>query len=478
MTWTSSSRATGLLYEARTALTPGALELACHAAVPPVLDVGFLHLLRVNFFIDPPTVLGYAAEAELLNSPLFQESGAGLYEVDPHLRSLLLAALDAAYGFERLTKVALLLEQYTNHADPWQPRELEFAQRLTALSIVEPARAADWLANAQQAAAGRATFGQEWFVAMRKRLTDAPAQAANLTEELTRLQTAEPSLDTARALGRLGLLPGADNATIKTTLLTLARHPDAAVAALATEVIETLQTLSRSDPTSVRENDGTHVDLLSLLSTNARALRDSVHMIRSWRVEHYMLRIPIGVLRDGGMVDLDLKEAAQGGSGPHGLLIGTGGSGRHDLLRAMVAALAITHGPETLNFLLIDGRWNTTFGPLALLPHNAGTITELAGDPRQADRLADALENELIHRQKLFRDAGDVASLRDYRWPAREPAYRCCPPCWWSATSSPSCCRPVRESSSCSGGSGGPAGRSASTCSCRHAGWRRVSWMS
>lgn len=45
------------------------------------------------------------------------------------------------------------------------------------------------------------------------------------------------------------------------------------------------------------------------------------------RANRDQLRAPIGVGADGGTVELDLKESAQDGMGPHGLLIGATGSG-------------------------------------------------------------------------------------------------------------------------------------------------------
>ncbi|XGU19732.1 FtsK/SpoIIIE domain-containing protein [Rhodococcus sp. 3Y1] len=40
------------------------------------------------------------------------------------------------------------------------------------------------------------------------------------------------------------------------------------------------------------------------------------------------LRVPIGVGQDGNPVELDLKESAENGMGPHGLCIGATGSGK------------------------------------------------------------------------------------------------------------------------------------------------------
>lgn len=42
------------------------------------------------------------------------------------------------------------------------------------------------------------------------------------------------------------------------------------------------------------------------------------------------LRVPIGYTTEGTPVDLDLKESAHGGMGPHGLCIGATGSGNHE----------------------------------------------------------------------------------------------------------------------------------------------------
>src|SRR5699024_5470944 len=48
------------------------------------------------------------------------------------------------------------------------------------------------------------------------------------------------------------------------------------------------------------------------------------------------LRVPIGVDPSGLPVEIDLKEAAENGMGPHGLCIGATGSGKSELLRTLV----------------------------------------------------------------------------------------------------------------------------------------------
>ncbi|GAA5197011.1 type VII secretion protein EccC [Rugosimonospora acidiphila] len=126
------------------------------------------------------------------------------------------------------------------------------------------------------------------------------------------------------------------------------------------------------------------------------------------------LRVPIGVDGGGHPVELDLKESAQDGMGPHGLLIGATGSGKSELLRTIVLGLAATHDSEALNFVLIDFKGGATFATLDRLPHTAAVITNLRDQLPLVDRMTDALNGELQRRQELLKRSGNFASLRDY----------------------------------------------------------------
>lgn len=125
------------------------------------------------------------------------------------------------------------------------------------------------------------------------------------------------------------------------------------------------------------------------------------------------LRVPIG-LGDGGMVHLDIKESAQQGMGPHGLVIGATGSGKSEFLRTLVLGLAMTHSPEQLNLVLVDFKGGATFAGLARMPHVSALITNLSQELALVDRMQDALSGELVRRQELLREAGNCASIRDY----------------------------------------------------------------
>jgi S-DNA-T family DNA segregation ATPase FtsK/SpoIIIE len=132
------------------------------------------------------------------------------------------------------------------------------------------------------------------------------------------------------------------------------------------------------------------------------------------RANRQRLRVPIGIGPGGVPVELDLKESAQDGMGPHGLLIGATGSGKSELLRTLVLALATTHDSTTLNFVLVDFKGGATFTKLDRLPHTSAVITNLADELPLVDRMTDAINGEMIRRQELLRRAGNYASQRDY----------------------------------------------------------------
>ncbi|MGI5236859.1 TIR-like protein FxsC [Dactylosporangium sp. CA-139066] len=207
---TTPAAATNRLDDVLGTLPPRAVELAYHAALPVAVDVELLHLLRINFLDD----LDWETEARLLLSPLFRELGEGLYEIEPDLRSILLIGLNTRFGEERLRRVALLLEQYCETLVWDDSPSLDFAQRLTALHVLDPARAEAWLAS-NTAHDEDADLGDPWYVAMRGHL-DRPPADVTLDDELAaaigRLDAARPGARTAaiRAVGAIGALPGVD----------------------------------------------------------------------------------------------------------------------------------------------------------------------------------------------------------------------------------------------------------------------------
>ncbi len=115
---------------------------------------------------------------------------------------------------------------------------------------------------------------------------------------------------------------------------------------------------------------------------------------------------PIGLAADG-VVELDLAA-----DGPHGLIAGTTGSGKSELLRSLVIGLAVRHSPEQITFVLVDYKGGSTFDGCAELPHVVGVVTDL--DENLAARALRSLEAELRRRERILRDVG-ASDLAMYR---------------------------------------------------------------
>ncbi|MEU2253346.1 type VII secretion protein EccCa [Nocardia xishanensis] len=126
------------------------------------------------------------------------------------------------------------------------------------------------------------------------------------------------------------------------------------------------------------------------------------------------LRVPIGVTPDGTRVEIDIKESAENGMGPHGLCIGATGSGKSEFLRTLVLSMVTTHSPDLLNLVLVDFKGGATFLGLDPLPHVSAVITNLEEELSMVDRMRDALAGELTRRQELLRSAGNFANVTEY----------------------------------------------------------------
>jgi S-DNA-T family DNA segregation ATPase FtsK/SpoIIIE len=154
-------------------------------------------------------------------------------------------------------------------------------------------------------------------------------------------------------------------------------------------------------------------ELTTLLGIRNARTFDVAAKWRPRAVQSARLQVPVGVTENGEVVDLDLKESAQGGMGPHGLLIGATGSGKSELLRTLIVGLAATHSSEVLNFVLVDFKGGATFMHMDRLPHTSAVITNLAGELHLVDRMQDSLNGEVIRRQELLRESG-YSSQYDY----------------------------------------------------------------
>ena len=231
--------------------------------------------------------------------------------------------------------------------------------------------------------------------------------------DLSRSLGSAPELQSIRLRTDGELVSAVDVDRVGAEILTLVATPDAMSRPEALEVarqIAPFRMPAEGDDDQPLTMATGLTDLLGV--SDARTLDTAV----TWRPRpaRDRLRVAIGVGANGAPVELDLKEAAQGGMGPHGLLIGATGSGKSELLRTLVLGLAITHPPEVLNFILVDFKGGATFTRLEELPHTSAVITNLADELTLVDRMQDAISGEVNRRQELLRAAGNYASLRDY----------------------------------------------------------------
>lgn len=111
------------------------------------------------------------------------------------------------------------------------------------------------------------------------------------------------------------------------------------------------------------------------------------------------LAVPLGERAVGDIVELNLHEKAHG---PHGLVAGTTGSGKSEIIQSYILSLAVNFHPHEVGFLLIDYKGGGMAGLFRHLPHLLGTITNLDGS--ESMRALASIKSELARRQKLFGD--------------------------------------------------------------------------
>ena len=119
---------------------------------------------------------------------------------------------------------------------------------------------------------------------------------------------------------------------------------------------------------------------------------------------------------DDGVVDVDLVR-----DGPHGLVAGTTGSGKSELLRTLVVSLAAQSSPDHVTMILVDFKGGSTFDACERLPHTVGVVTDL--DDGLAERVLVSLDAEVRRRERLLRAVG-VDDLTTYRRAADVPLPR------------------------------------------------------
>lgn len=118
------------------------------------------------------------------------------------------------------------------------------------------------------------------------------------------------------------------------------------------------------------------------------------------------LRVPIGVTATGEPLLFDLKDEAEGGMGPHGLMIGMTGSGKSQTLMSILLSLLTTHSADRLVVIYADFKGEAGADIFRDFPQVVAVISNMAEKRSLADRFADTLRGEVARREQLLMEAG------------------------------------------------------------------------
>jgi S-DNA-T family DNA segregation ATPase FtsK/SpoIIIE len=124
-----------------------------------------------------------------------------------------------------------------------------------------------------------------------------------------------------------------------------------------------------------------------------------------WGIEGRSTAAVVGESFDGPLA-IDLRR-----DGPHGLIAGTTGAGKSELLQTIVASLAVANRPDAMTFVLVDYKGGSAFGSCVRLPHTVGMVTDL--DEHLVRRALESLSAELRRREHLLAAVG-TKDIEDY----------------------------------------------------------------
>lgn len=147
-------------------------------------------------------------------------------------------------------------------------------------------------------------------------------------------------------------------------------------------------------------------DLLGIMTTEDLDLQERWNNSKVYK----SLAAPLGVKRKNQVVSLDISDKA-GAHGPHGLVAGTTGSGKSEILQSYILSMATLFHPYEVGFVIIDFKGGGMSNQFTDLPHLIGTITNIDG--REINRSLLSIKSELVKRQELFSQSG-VNHINEY----------------------------------------------------------------
>lgn len=142
-----------------------------------------------------------------------------------------------------------------------------------------------------------------------------------------------------------------------------------------------------------------NISMFEMLEIYAASDLDLLKRWNSSRIYETMA-VPLGVNSKEEIVYLNLHEKFHG---PHGLVAGTTGSGKSEILQSYILSAATLFHPYEIGFVIIDFKGGGMVNQFSKLPHLIGAITNIDG--KEIDRSLKSIKAELIKRQELFAQA-------------------------------------------------------------------------
>lgn len=155
--------------------------------------------------------------------------------------------------------------------------------------------------------------------------------------------------------------------------------------------------------------EGTLTKNISLFKLLNIIAVDDIDLTRNWNTSQVFksMAAPLGVSKSG-IVELDLHDKAHG---PHGLVAGTTGSGKSEILQTYILSMATIFHPYEVGFVIIDFKGGGMVNQFKDLPHLMGAITNIDG--KEINRSLKSIKAELQKRQRFFAEA-DVNHIDKY----------------------------------------------------------------
>lgn len=146
--------------------------------------------------------------------------------------------------------------------------------------------------------------------------------------------------------------------------------------------------------------------LLDVWRTGGCDATEANSVADQWRTSPRSTVAPLGLSTDG-VLRIDLAT-----DGPHGLIAGTTGAGKSELLQSLVTSLALANRPDEMVFVLVDYKGGAAFQDCAGLPHTVGLVTDL--DAHLTARALTSLGAEVRRREQILGSVG-AKDIEDYQ---------------------------------------------------------------